>query len=141
MKDKKSKGRVILWLCIGIICIASLCIHARLLQKEYTSYQAMYERGKTAGKIFTDCVHTRKYGIDYVSSFATRKQTALSTAELEKFHPTVWSYMFCCGLVQEKIYMWLLQEALVFGIGGSILFFSRPKKKITECTLDKEEKI
>ena len=132
------KKKSIIYVCVAVALIASLCIHTYLFYNEYSAYQAMYEKGKVSGSLFTDCEHTKKYGIDYSGSFATRKKTPLYPEELKKIHPTVWSYMFCCGHVQEKIPMWGLQEIIVWGIGAGVVVFVKTRKRKTERALDKE---
>ena len=73
---------------------------------EYQYYKNMYERGKITGVVFEDCKHTSRYLLDQSSSMATRNPVALSSKELQKIHPTVLTYMWCCGQVQDEVLVW-----------------------------------
>ena len=108
MKKKK-----VILISLILVLVAAMCFHLYLFNNEYQSYKLMYEKGKVTGTTFLDCEHTREFPLDYSSSMATREPVAVSSEKLKEIHPTVLSYMFCCGHIQEKLGVWLLQEAII----------------------------
>ncbi len=110
---------------VSFLCV--LAVGGSWLKGEYQYYKNMHKKGKVVGATFEDCKHTARYALDYSTSLATREPIALSVKELQRLHPTVWEYMWCCGQIQDELSVWVI--CVVVAIGYTVIVVVAPRKK------------
>lgn len=136
----KEKNRIQKWTLIcGIVTVMSaILIFTYLFVEECDRYRIPYYQGNGEGVVFVDCEHTEAKSLRYDgTSAATREPIYMTAKELQEIHPTLWSYMSCCGQIQKDMISWSAWLGVPTIAIVSVCIFLNIKHTKTECALDK----
>lgn len=136
----REKNKIQKWtlICAIVTIMIAIFIFTYLFVKECDRYRIPYYQGNGEGVEFIDCEHTESRSLRYDgTSAATREPIYMTGKDLQEIHPTLWSYMSCCGHIQKDMLHWSICLGIPVIAILLMCIFLNAKHTKTECTLDK----